>query len=99
MRAMVFCLSSSEKGFMIENTVALDIADGIISSLDFVSVGTNCLLKTIPQYLRTVIVSATKNVPIFLTLFIVRLLLPIVHIKTDSVRSGELTPRFANAIK
>ena len=36
-----------EKGFMVENTVALTIADEIIARSDFVSVGTNDLLKSV----------------------------------------------------
>ena len=40
-------LTPIEKGFMIENTAALAIADKIIASSDFVSVGTNDLLKSV----------------------------------------------------
>lgn len=40
-------LAPIEKGFMIENTAALAIADEIIASSDFVSVGTNDLLKSV----------------------------------------------------
>lgn len=40
------------KGFMVKNTVAPDIADVTISTLDFVSVGTNCLPKTIPPVFK-----------------------------------------------
>lgn len=40
-------LAPIEKGFMIENTAALAIADEIIASSDFVSVGTNDLLKSL----------------------------------------------------
>ena len=36
-----------EKGFMIENTSALDISNEIIAHSDFVSVGTNDLLKSL----------------------------------------------------
>lgn len=42
-----FGLAPIEKGFMIENTAALAIADEVIAGSDFVSVGTNDLLKSV----------------------------------------------------